>query len=72
MLKVMLPISLYIQMVKRESSADENGGPLAKKKSQPAPTVKVSIYEKYVFSILAIENSKKEKKENQKSTQQVY
>ena len=65
----MLPISLYIQMVKRESSADENGGPLAKKKSQPAPTVKVSIYEKYVFSILAIENSKKE---NQKSTQQVY
>ena len=56
-------------MVKRESSAGENGGPLAKKKSQPAPTVKVSIYEKYVFSILAIENSKKE---NQKSTQQVY
>jgi hypothetical protein len=37
------PKPKVLPMVKRESSADENGGPIAKKKSQPAPTVKVSI-----------------------------
>jgi DNA topoisomerase-1 len=34
------PKPKVLPMVKRESSADENGGPIAKKKSQPAPTVK--------------------------------